>query len=168
MWSKISSCAVVLLALSLLGRAFAQQAPTEVQELRRTMELLEAHLRQLEQGQGKSAANDRVTQIGATREGRNPEMIVRIYDLSDLFALAPTYQAMQLTDLGGTSAPLFPAGSVKQLSASGMGGGMMGGMGGGMFNVPSTVKMPHGAAGVLAQFGGLSSNTPRVARRWAN
>jgi len=41
----------------------------------------------------RTAPNDRVTQIGATRHGRNPEIVVRIYDVSDLFAMAPSYEA---------------------------------------------------------------------------
>ena len=104
---KITSCAAIVFVLcSTPSRE--QQPPNEMQELRRTMEKLDEHLRQLEQSQGKSNANERVTQIGSMRNGRDPETIVRIYDLSDLFAMAPSYQAMQLNDLGGASVPLVP------------------------------------------------------------
>ncbi len=104
---KITSCAAIVFVLcSTPSRA--QQPPNEMQELRRTMEKLDEHLRQLEQSQGKSNANERVTQIGSMRDGRNPETIVRIYDLSDLFAMAPSYQAMQLNDLGGAGRPCSP------------------------------------------------------------
>jgi hypothetical protein len=133
----------------------------EVQELRRTMELLEAQLRQLERQQGRPDANDRVTQIGAMREGRNPAIIVRIYDLSDLFALSPSYPAMHLTDLGGAATPLFPVATAKEMAGSGGGmmGGMGGGMGGGAFNVPDNVKVPATRTLALGQMGQQQNST---------
>ncbi|HEY4312507.1 MAG TPA: hypothetical protein VGN12_23870 [Pirellulales bacterium] len=129
----------------------------DVQELRRTMELLEAQLRQLERPQGRPDANDRVTQIGAMREGRNPAIIIRIYDLSDLFAMSPSYPAMRLTDLGGMSTSIFPVAAAKELNGSA--GGMMGGMGGGMFNVPASVTVPETRTSTLRQMGGQQNNT---------
>jgi hypothetical protein len=150
MWFRIVSCAVVVFATD-WQVALAQQSSDQVQELRRQLESFASRLQRFEQPQERVDRNDRVTQIGSTRNGRSPEMAVKIYDLSDLFAVAPPYEAMRLNDLGGANATLFPAAAARQLSTV---GGMGGGMGGGMFNVGSpTRKLPASNAHVLAQRG---------------
>jgi hypothetical protein len=134
MCARLLCCAVVVV-LAWPDSACAQQARENAPELRRQMEVLEAQLRRLEQQSERADRADRVTQIGSMRQGRTPEMIVKMYDLSDLFAVAPPYEAMRMSDLGGPAAALFPVATAPQLS--GMGG--MGGMGGG---ISTTLRIP--------------------------
>ena len=141
---RIVFCAIVVFAAN-PPVGFGQQSREQVQELRRQFDSLAAQLQRLEQPQDRAERSERVTQIGSFRHGRASETIVRIYDLSDLFAIAPAYEAMHMNDLGGVSYPLFPAATSRQLSTAG-------GMGGGMFNVGSpTRKLPAAASSVLAQ-----------------
>ncbi len=148
----VSACAlVVLLAGSGIGKA--QTTREQAQDMRRQIELLEAQLRRIEEAD-RAEKPDRVTQIGAMRHGHSPEMVVKIYDLSDLFASAPAYEAMVMNELGGQDRPLFPLRGANQPS------GMMGGMGGGMFNVPAAKQtLPDNDKKVLAQqMGGRGEN----------
>ena len=76
-----------------------------------------------------------VTQIGGPRGAeRREDQVVRLYDLSDLFAVAPPYTAERFEGLAKTHAPLFPRPTAETSGGGGMGGmGMGGGMGGGGF-----------------------------------
>jgi hypothetical protein len=72
-------------------------------------------------------SSDRVTEIGGSglrswQSATQEPLVVRIYDLSDLFAVAPAYYARQSADLDGDQL-IFDR-------AQGVMGGGMGGMGG--------------------------------------
>jgi len=132
-------------------------AQTDVDLLRQQVQALQEQLQRMEGG----AKSDRVTQIGGTRPmGRQPQLVVRIYDLGDLFAMAPPYEAKFDSDLKQEDRAVFPRPSIERTGGPGaMGGfGGMGGMGGGMggnfFNVKEKegVKtLPDPARQVLFQ-----------------
>ena len=92
-------------------------------------------------------------------------MEIRIYDLGDLFAIAPPYPAQERSDLvsNGFSSLMFPnmVGQPQATMQGGFGGmGGMGGMGGGFFSVPDhrqTLQSPPANRRVLHQLGEGSS-----------
>ncbi|HEX4149967.1 MAG TPA: hypothetical protein VHY20_13305, partial [Pirellulales bacterium] len=95
------------------------------------------------------------TEIGSsTARPREAGIIVRLYDINDLFAVAPNYEAPKLSDLQGAGL-LFP-----QVATSGLanpaGGGMGGG--GGFFAVadaaPKTLPERTPALGQVSNSGG--------------
>jgi hypothetical protein len=122
-------CAAVVFATSFNSPlAFAQD---DESELRALIDVLQKKLSHIENA---GTGDSRVTQIGGTRiKARNPdELVVRIYDMSDLFSVAPSYRAQRSSDLKSFSLPLFPV--TTQSAAGGFGGGLGGG-GGGVFSV---------------------------------
>lgn len=152
-------CAAVV-SLFAAGHLAAQVKSPPVDELRRQVDALQQQLKALESGQ---AASQRVAQLGSSRNTRGePVLIVRVYDLSDLFSIAPAYSAAIGHELGLPSRSLFPEVQGPQAGgnsgASGMGGGM-GGMGGmGMFAVASTQTQAGNGRGAAGQH-----ETPDVA-----
>jgi len=134
---------VALLALFCLmvSPSWGQTRSEEVQRLREQMESLQEKLRALESGTTSSATRERTTQLGRSRiREEEPELIVRIYDLSDLLALVNPYPAMVASDLDSTASPIFPGSTEAMSGLSGMGGM---GMGGAM-NVPSRTPRSTG------------------------
>ena len=136
--------------LMILTLVFACSTPTlaadpdTVAQIRQQINALQQQLEALENA---PAPKRNVTQIGASR-ARNRAvtgMVVRIYDLGDLFAVAPPYPARNKSDLdpsGGHS--IFPS-AIED--TRGMGGGMGGmGGGGGMFSIPPIGTLTLGAA----------------------
>lgn len=140
---------VVLCLLSPMAFAQGESFGGDVEEIRAQIQALE---RKLEQRQRGSRTSDRVTEIGgggprSWQAAPQDPLIVRIYDLSDLFAVAPAYYARQAAELDEDQlifdrSPGFAGG--------GMGG--MGGMGGGFFAVPTTIETGRNSA-PLHQFG---------------
>ena len=118
--------------------ARAQQG-NEAEHLQQQIDQMQEKLKAL---RSPEKPKPRVTQLNPTRPPvevkKEPELVVRIYDLSDLFAVAPPYPAMLGSDLPGMQRPMFPA------NESGITGGAMGGMGGGMMSIPSAA--PHSAS----------------------
>jgi hypothetical protein len=110
--------------------------------LRKQIESLQRQLdsRQTEQ------RDDKVTRIGTPRLRREAALVLRIYDLSDLFAIAPSYHAEFPREFGQQGRLVFPTpGDEERLAAgAGMGGqgvrAMGGGMGGGAFQVTDQTK----------------------------
>ena len=123
------------IALSLAARALGQTKPSQVEDVKRQVETLQRQLNALESIQASPA--QKVAQLGASRHLRGePTLIVRVYDLSDLFSIAPAYAAAIGNDLGLTPRPVFPESSVSQSAGGGASGmGNMGGMGGGVFDI---------------------------------
>lgn len=153
----VCSCALIALVL-LPAAASAQQPPNDLEKLRLQLQVLNAQLAALEGGGAQAAAAPigapKIAEIGAntSARGREPQMIVRFYDVSDLFAVAPPYPATYAMDLGTPPTPLFPA-LMAQYSTPGLNGAMGGGGqfgtagglqgtggmgGGGFFSVPPT------------------------------
>jgi hypothetical protein len=110
-----------------------QSRPSQVDELRLQIDALQRQLNKLETSQ--ASPTQRVTQLGATRQQRgSPALVVRIYDLSDLFSISPAYTAAIGNDLGLTPRSLFPEAAASNSETGGRGIGGMGG-GGGFFAV---------------------------------
>lgn len=152
----MSGLAWCLLAVPAWGQTAAQ-----VQELRRQVEALEKQV----QHSARADGNQRVTEIGGARaRPRDTELLVRIYDVSDLFQVAPPYLAEFQSDLTGArrlASDTIPAPSRAEPSANkgggfgGAGGGMGGG--GGFFAVPDSRRLPNEQQNHLFQFGGKST-----------
>jgi hypothetical protein len=137
-----------------LWPGWAQSQSDQVREIRDQIQALQDKLKMLENGESTSATRQRTTQLGRTRvREEEPEIVVQIYDLSDLLAVVSPYPAMVTSDLGPFDTPLFPGApvsisgasapfvmSVVPGGASGMGG--MGGMGGGFMSVRSKTSKP--------------------------
>lgn len=135
-------------ALAQPGDPFAN----EDDEIRAQIQALERKLDQRRKGDrgGKAeGGSTRVTEIGGSSRGAwqsapQEPLVVRIYDLSDLFAVAPAYYARQSADLDEDQL-IFDR-------AQGTMGGGMGGMGGGFFAVrPESI--PRKTPEPLRQFG---------------
>jgi len=149
---------VLSLVCAMVSRGHAQQNGPTVDELRRQVEMLQRQIERLEES---GTDKPRVTQLSTShrpveRVEQEPEMVVRIYDLSDLFTLAPPYAAMFGGELTDVRQPVFAS------EASPMTGGGMGGMG--MFSLPvSTPTAPLIPNHVLPQmFAGGSVPSART------
>ncbi|HEX5104058.1 MAG TPA: hypothetical protein VFV87_09625 [Pirellulaceae bacterium] len=134
-------CSLVLICLCIFAGSFlarsatAQPPPTAA--LRAQIEELQ---RQLDQAARRETQDSKVTEIGSSR-GRShveeePRLVVRIYDLSDLYSIAPQYPAREPADLQDASRAVFPETELSAASPSGFGGMGGGGFGGGFFAVP--------------------------------
>lgn len=104
---------------------------SQTARIRDQIEQLEEQLKALEKAK---LGSRRVTKIGGNRSrafGGGTE--IRIYDLGDLFAIAPPYPALQQSDLinGGFPQPMFPNMLSGQQARAQSGFGGMGGFGGG-------------------------------------
>ncbi|HUT92767.1 MAG TPA: hypothetical protein VMY37_24955 [Thermoguttaceae bacterium] len=136
------------------GRGQSSDEPS--QDLRQLIQSLQQALGDAQQAR---KADDRVTELGGRPRpapGMEPAMVVRIYDLSDLFAMAPSYPATISGDLGQPERPMFSSFTGGTLTGGGMGGfgGGMGGMGGGggLFNVGErAAELPDKSRHVLHQ-----------------
>ncbi len=147
-----------LLAAPVFGQG--GRGDTQTARIRDQIEMLESQLRALEK---VNLGTKRVTTIGGGRpSSRSRGTEIRIYDLGDLFAIAPPYPAQERSDLVGQGfgVPMFPN-MVGQPQATMQGGfGGMGGMGGGFFSVPDrpqTLNTPPARRQVLHQLGEGSS-----------
>jgi hypothetical protein len=160
----------VVVSLSL----FAQVESPEARAIRTQLEELQQRLRELQRQDGGST---KVTEIGSAasrlRPTDEPRLIVRIYDISDLYSIAPSYPAVEPDDLTESSRAIFPQAAITATANAGLGaggfGGGMGGMGGGggFFAVPDSVDRSeanrqatlHQAAGA---FGGMPADSGRT------
>ena len=120
----------------------AQDQPGRADELRAQLEKLQSALRDVEH---KEEQRGKVTEIGSSR-GRvrdidDPRLVVKVYDLSDLFTVAPSYLAYEPLELlrTGEPQPVFPQVAAHSEGTGGIGGG---GFGGGFFAVPNSPPRP--------------------------
>jgi hypothetical protein len=141
--------------------AQAQPGGQQARELRAQLEALQLQLDALTRHD--STASHKVTEIGSAfgrqRDFDQPRLVVRIYDLSDLYAIAPPYAAREPGDLEDTERAVFPEVMAAAASRAGMGGGGFGGGGfggmGGFFAVPnSSARLKDRASQTLAQASG--------------
>ncbi|MBC7854056.1 MAG: hypothetical protein IAF94_11520 [Pirellulaceae bacterium] len=126
----------------------------------RTREL-QAQLEEIQQKLRLAARSDdpnsKVTELGSSRnrvhELEVPRLVIRLYDLSDLFAVAPPYVAREGGELGQDTSEVFSGDGPAASAAGPNGGGGMGG-GGGLFDVPDSIdKASATAKGTHPQFG---------------
>jgi len=116
----------IVLTLVSTAVVYGQNKQSQVDELRLQIDALQRQLSKLETA--PASATQKVTQLGATRQQRGTHaLVVRMYDLSDLFSISPAYTAAIGNDLGLTPRSLFPEAAAGHAD----GGGGMGGMGGG-------------------------------------
>ncbi|HLJ11684.1 MAG TPA: hypothetical protein VKU82_10860 [Planctomycetaceae bacterium] len=150
---RSSTILAAVLPLVISANLQAQSKPAQVDELRRQVEVLQKQLSRLENSESSPA--HKVTQLGATRQQRgNPTLVVRVYDLSDLFTISPAYTAAIGNELGLAPRPLFPeagaaSGNAGSPTSGGM-GSMGGGMGGGVFDVQHEPLLAQAANGRTA------------------
>jgi len=136
--SAIASSLCALIALT--ATVHAQQAnEPSLEELQQQLTSLQQMISSLE---GRVNKTRHVTELGSSPRyvHDEPQMVTRIYELSDLFAVAPTYPAMYRSDLVSGEVPLFPGalgGPTAQGKSTGFGGG------GGFFSVGSTQSNPQ-------------------------
>lgn len=150
------------------GELQAQVPPAgRADELRAQLESLQSQLDAVERN---NAQRGKVTEIGSSRgrlrDADEPRLILKLYDLSDLFTVAPSYPAYEPRELAGASEPrpVFPhlpsAGEASGMG--GMGGGFGGG--GGFFAVPNAVRadvpatIPRDRVETLQQASGASGS----------
>lgn len=166
------SCRIpwVIIALLFAPVIAMGQSTAKVSELRAAIKAMEEQLQQLEKV--AESPNQRITRIGESsergREVLEQRQVVQLYDLSDLFVVAPTYAAQIDGDLVANPRLVFPASETKAPASGGFGGGFgggglggggMGGGGGGFFDVPSRATSTDVRVGTLRQFGGGAEAT---------
>ena len=127
----------------------------DVDDLQQQIRKLEDQLRSAQQ---KELGKRRFTTIGSGRtDGKGRGISIRVYDLSDLFTIAPAYPAQyeDAISTGGVFGEVFPGGGTP--SATGGQGGFGGGAG--VFSVPSTQGL-HTRTGVktMQQFGAVTGD----------
>lgn len=141
---KCVALATTLVLLAGVSESFAQ--PGNVDAIKKQIAALQQQVAEME----SATVSRNVTQIGSSRlrgMSRRGDLVVRIYDLGDLFAVAPTYIASSPGDLDESQAmPLFTH------VPRGAGGGGFGG--GGFFSTPSTIQSSSAATAPIGQFGG--------------
>ncbi|MDB5342981.1 MAG: hypothetical protein JWP89_1358 [Schlesneria sp.] len=138
-----------------IGLSTVVSAQDESQQIKQQIQHLQ---QQLEAMENNPPIKRNVTQIGAAR-ARKAEtgLMVRIYDLGDLFAVAPPYPAMLHSDLTQGRNVLFETNSIPVAGAGGGGGMGGGGMGGGMFSVTPGARALTTAATVAGAAAGQVS-----------
>ena len=160
---RSSTILAAVLPLVVSANLHAQGKSAQVDELRRQVEVLQKQLSRLENSDASPA--HKVTQLGATRQQRGtPTLVVRVYDLSDLFSISPAYNAEVGHELGLTPRPLFP----EAVTAAGAGnsGGMIGGggMGGGVFAVRNEPLLAQAANGRATPAQAMSADVAASAK----
>ncbi|HUE73031.1 MAG TPA: hypothetical protein VMP01_19255 [Pirellulaceae bacterium] len=147
---------IAVLLAAAPAAAFAQAEPDQAAALRAQLEAIQKQLVDLSR---KEAADHKFTEIGSstsrTRTGEDAPRVVRIYDLSDLYAIAPPYPAQEPADLVDATRSIFPEVKVEASAGAGLGGGGFGG-GGGVFAVPSTISRGKSRSTTLHQVSGGS------------
>ena len=155
MFRTLDVCVVGAVCL-LVSPVFGQEARV----LRKMLVAIEARLQGLEE---ERKPGERVAEIVRgyfdPREPNIEPMIVCLYDLIDLFAVAPPYIAMHATDLRQCQRPLFPV--VRAASSDSRSSGIMGRFGG-MFNLKEDIStLPTDKRRTLNQSDGDSSKPAR-------
>jgi hypothetical protein len=143
---RTGTVTAAILALAITATVRGQTRQAQVDEIRHQIDALQRKLGNLESAQASPA--QKVTQLGASRHQRGePTLIVRVYDLSDLFAIAPAYAAAIGNDIGLSPRALFPEAAVAH-SGGGTPAGAMGGMGGmGMFAIANEPLLAQAGGG---------------------
>lgn len=122
-----------------------------------------------------NAIGHRTIKVTESNESQEPRLVTRLYDVSDLFAPAPSYAARYLRDLGNRREALFDSSETpladvdRPAGAGGAGGGAAGtpgmpggapggmggaGMGGGMFDLMEDPLGANSSREIFRQFGG--------------
>jgi hypothetical protein len=145
--------AVIVLLTTTVSTQTLQAQPGQTQS---DMDRLQSQLASLQnqiammQQDENSGDTDRVRSVGSQRSKRALEAVVddsleiRLYDLSDIFAVSPQYPALMPTDISNSTAMFQNRPGQMMMSGGqgggggGFGGGGMNAGGGGVFRVPPT------------------------------
>lgn len=146
------SFGVTIVLMFAVQFGWAQENP-RTRELQAQLEEIQEKLRAAARS---NDPNSKVTELGSSRARQReediPRLVIRLYDLSDLFAVAPPYVAKDGGELDRDASEVF-AGDGPAASAAGPNGGGMGG-GGGLFDVPESInKTLASEKGTQHQFG---------------
>ena len=127
---KCQWCVGALIALvGLVSPVCGQGRSEDPEALRQQIQALQEKLSGLER---TGLEKRRVTQLGAARvREEEPQLVTRVYDLSDLFSLALPYPAIRTSDFTSKAIPtaLFPAVADQSSATGASGAAAMGGMG---------------------------------------
>jgi hypothetical protein len=134
----------VVVVVLLAAQALWAQGNPRTRELQAQLEEIQEKLRLAARSDDP---NSKVTELGSSRnrihEYEAPRLVIRLYDLSDLFAVAPPYVAKEGGELDRDTSEVFsgdgPSASAAGPNGGGMGGGMGFGGGGGLFDVPESI-----------------------------
>ena len=148
----------LLSILSIVGGTSEEVAAQsqKFEKLRRQMQEIQQQLNQINDEADPfsiddSAANKRVKSIGSQRARKpvvvpdNDELLIRLYDLSDIFVASPNYPAKAPNDFQDNEL-LFAEGN-STMSSGSFGGGGFGGGGGGVFNMAPAIPSSTGLSG---------------------
>jgi hypothetical protein len=112
----------------------SQVRSKEAAEILQTIRALETKLKNLEE-EASADSGPRVKRLGTVGDEEDP-IVLRIYEMDDLFTIAPSYPALLQSDLSQLQRPLFLVSEAVPMGGIGGGGGFGGG-GGGQFSIPS-------------------------------
>lgn len=164
----------VAIVLMLSAQVVWAQGNPRTRELQAQLEEIQEKLRLAARSDDP---NSKVTELGSSRnrlhELEVPRLVIRLYDLSDLFAVAPPYVAKEGGELDRDTSEVFSGDGPSAASSNATGGGGFGGGGfgggGGMFNVPETIdkalvaeKGTQGQTASKRGGGGAASGGPRT------
>ena len=141
---------VFTVSIGLSAQAFGK--PQDEKKLAKLQQQIEQLQAQLDRSNGKQKgaetkreSSERVRDVGqqivrrATRDRYEQDipLQIRLYDLSDLFAVSPNYPAVNFNEFQAGNR-FFPAAPAGQRGGGQGGGGFGGGGGGGVFSIPAT------------------------------
>ena len=114
-----------------------QQTPLDVEQLQKQLAVLQSKIDSM--NQTNTVDNSRVRSVGNQQSRRTPQqqfddtMMIRLYDLSDIFAVSPSYPAEMPNELMTASSN---GRTNRKMMGAGMGGGGFSAGGGGVFRIP--------------------------------
>ncbi len=135
---RVVQTAVFVLTSCFISHALAQPGGNDLKLLKAQMDRLQSQIQQLENDEQDPFGGDRVKSVGTQRKKVKPVPVyddslhIRLYDLSDIFSVAPHYPAAMPSDITGEARKVFANATGNLVGGSGMGGGGFGG--GGVFN----------------------------------
>ncbi len=140
------------------------QKQSDVEQLQKQLASLQSKIESM--NQDESSNDVRVRSVGNQQSRRavqpqfEDEMLIRLYDLSDIFAVSPSYPAVMPNDLAG--ATTFRRGGPTVGGGFGGGGGGFSAGGGGVFRVPpapTSMRPPIKKQGGAGSPGNIHSAT---------
>ena len=159
---------ILMLATGLTQTVQAQPVPkkqSDVEQLQKQLASLQAKIESMSQEDSSSSNDLRVRSVGNQQSRRAPqpqfddEMLIRLYDLSDIFAVSPSYPAVMPNDLAAGASVRHRGG---QMMSGGFGGGGFSSGSGGVFRVPpepTSMQPPVKKQGGAGNVTGIQSAT---------
>ena len=146
-FSLVAACAVAW-----ANPIHAQISEQEVNDLQKTIQMLQTRLDQVKKQDEKKQDNNngRVINLGSqtlpptVKQIQTPQLQLQFYDLSDVFGWAPQYPVQSVVELDKDGIGIHGrGGSNGGFGGGGFGGGGFGGGGaGGVFSLPPSISKP--------------------------